>query len=234
MARVFVVDRAAFFGGDWPDGFLAIAAADATGFLRRLHTAGRFVDRATAEETPAWKQLIPYCAVRCRRTGGADAGLAPDGPLEGILTVRRTTGQSEARLHGSWSIGLGGHVDPEDVPAGAPQAVDGPSFFAGALQRELAEELLITGAVPKPQFVGLLNDDRTAVGQVHAGLVYVWDLVGSLEQAQATVQIGEISKMQGGLGSLVEFRDLWQDPARFESWSQFLIRAGVAGVMGKP
>ena len=233
MARVFVVDRAAFFGGAWPDGFHPIAAAEAPAFLRRLHVAGRFVDRATAENTPAWKQLIPYCAVRCRLTPEAGDGLAPHGPLEGILTVRRTSGQSEARLHGSWSIGLGGHVDPEDMPEAAPN-VDGPTFFAGALRRELAEELLITGAVPQPRFVGLLNDDRTAVGQVHAGLVYVWDLVGSLEQARAAVQVGEISKMQGGLGSLVEFRDLWQDPARFESWSQFLIRAGVAGVMGKP
>jgi predicted NUDIX family phosphoesterase len=222
MQRVFVVDRDAFFGGRWPDGFLPISGADASAFLQRAFAGGRFEDRPIAEATPAWKQWIPYCVLRCR--GPSDE--------RGVFTVRRTTGQSEARLHGRWSIGIGGHVDEEDA-AEAP--ADGASFFARALARELAEELHFEGpaaAGPVPRFLGILNDDRTPVGQVHAGLVYAWDLEACLAEARRAVGVREIAKMEGCFGSLAEFGRLWQDPARFESWSQFLIQAGVAGPMG--
>jgi predicted NUDIX family phosphoesterase len=231
MQRVFVVDRASLFGGEWPHGFVPLAGAAARAFLDQAHGLGRFEARPDAERTPAWKQWIPYCVLRCRQRHPADAeGLAPATGPAGLFCVQRTSGQGEARLHGSWSIGLGGHVEPEDqAPEGAEH---GANFFQRALARELAEELHLAGGVTPPRFVGLLNDDQTPVGRVHAGLVYVCDLVTDLEAARRQVTVREISKMRGGFGSLVEFRELWQDPARFESWSQFLVQAGVAGPMG--
>lgn len=229
MAQVFVVDRSAFFDGDWPQGFHPIATDAAPAFLERAYRAGRFVDRAIAECTPAWKQWIPYCVLRCR----PEPSPASDRhPSMGILRVLRTKGQSEARLHGSWSIGLGGHVEPEDQVPGGTDA-EGGRFFAAALARELHEELDLGGTpVPTPRLLGLLNDDSTEVGQVHAGLAYVLDLPVPLSLARASVRIREISKMRGGFGSLVELHELWQDQAQFESWSQFLIQAGIAGPMG--
>jgi hypothetical protein len=59
VSEVFVVDRAAFFGGDWPQGFTPLAGAAATDLLARAADAGRYVDRPTAERRPAWKQWIP-------------------------------------------------------------------------------------------------------------------------------------------------------------------------------
>ncbi|MBL8730539.1 MAG: hypothetical protein JNM25_19125 [Planctomycetes bacterium] len=232
MAQVFVVDRASFFGGDWPQGFAAMAGAEAIEFLDAAHARGRFVERAVAEQTPAWKQWIPYCVLRCRAAAPSPAeGLAPAASLAGIFRVQRTSGQGEARLHGAWSIGLGGHVEPVDrAPAADPER--GANFFQRALARELAEELRLAGALPPPRFVGLLNDDATPVGRVHAGLVYVCDLVADLDTADRMIAVGEIAKMRGGFGSLVEFAELWQDPFRFESWSQFLVQAGIAGPMG--
>lgn len=223
MADVFVVDRAAFFGGRWPHGFVP---ASRVGFdlLERAASAGRFVPRDEAERTPAWKQWIPYCVLRCR------AASDPKLPPEGIFWVRRTKGQSEARLHGLWSIGLGGHVEPEDLGVGG--SADGAAFFARSLARELHEELhldLPTGT--HPHFLGLLNDDSTAVGAVHAGLVYALDLPMATGAASQAVHIREISKMSGGFGSLVDFRILWQDRTRFETWSQLLVDAGIAGPM---
>lgn len=235
MSQVFVVDRAAFFGGAWPDGFVPMAGRAAAEFLDRALTLGRFVDREEAERTPAWKQWIPYCVIRARAATPRETGLAPTdprAPLTGLFHVQRTTGQGETRLHGARSIGLGGHVDPEDgAGAGTP---DGPTFFRRALVRELEEELLGDGAGWAPRFVGLLNDDRTPVGTVHAGLVHVHDLVADLAAARAGVRIREIAKMHGGFGSLVEFHELWQDSAKFESWSRLLIEAGVAGPMALP
>ncbi|MBL8750275.1 MAG: hypothetical protein JNK78_14000 [Planctomycetes bacterium] len=216
MTDVFVVDRRAFFGGDWPQGFTPIAPADGDAFLSRALAAGRFEARARAEDEPAWKQWIPYCVLRA----------TADPRLLGVFTVQRTRGQGESRLHGAWSIGIGGHIDAEDRIEGEGGARE---FFGRALARELHEELVILNTEPAPRFVGLLNDDETPVGTVHAGLVYVWDLIGSLETARRRVSVRETTKMHGGFGSLVEFRELWQDPAKFESWSQFLIRAGIAG-----
>ncbi len=233
MQQVFVVDRASFFDGAWPQGFLPLAGVAATDFLDRARAQGRFAERPRAERTPAWKQWIPYCVLRCRQQSApANEGIRPAAAaLSGILSVQRTKGQGEARLHGSWSIGLGGHVEPADL-AVDPVPERGADFFQRSLGRELREELALAAPLPEPRFVGLLNDDHTQVGQVHAGLVYVCDLVADLEASRRLCKVGEISKMRGGFGSLVEFGELWQDPARFESWSQFLVAAGVAGPMG--
>jgi len=228
MAEVFVVDRTAFFGGDWPQGFVPLDDLEGEHFLARAHASGRFVARETAERTPGWKQWIPYCAIRCAAPRGDSNPMT-----DGIFRVQRTNRQSEARLHGQWSIGLGGHVEPEDAVPSPGEPDTGPRFFIRSLWRELREELhfdLATAA--QPRFLGLLNDDSTPVGEVHAGLVYRLDLPIDLLQASKTLRVREISKMRGGFGSLVEFRNLWQDPSRFESWSQFLVRAGVVGPMG--
>jgi predicted NUDIX family phosphoesterase len=220
MTEVLVVDRAVFFGGDWPQGFRPLVGNDAAAFLAAAHGGARFVERPAAEANPAWKQWIPYCVLRCGQP------TARDGDTDGVFLVRRTRGQSEARLHGALSIGLGGHVEPMDQPVGGATAAD---FFEGALQRELAEELdLRHFPLPRGQFLGLLNDDSTDVGRVHAGLVYAIDIPLPVTAARERVQIGEISKMHGGFTSLVEFADLWQNPPQFETWSQLLIRAGIA------
>lgn len=225
MAQVLVVDRNAFFGGDWPQGFHAIEDSEA--FLERATKGARYEDRPTAERTPAWKQWIPYCLLRC-----GDWRSGPEAE-RGVFVVRRTRGQSEARLHESRSLGIGGHIEPVD---GLPQASDqsARAFFEAALDRELTEELQLPADVPRsrPELLGLINDDATEVGQVHAGLAFRIDVALPLAEAQARVGIREISKMHGGFTSLVEFADLWQTPSSFESWSQLLVQAGFVDVMG--
>ena len=58
-----------------------------------------------------------------------------------MFLVQRTRGQGEARLHGAWSIGLGGHVEPEDAAGDRSWRDHGAAFFARSLLRELREEL---------------------------------------------------------------------------------------------
>lgn len=209
MEQVLVVDRAAFFGGAWPQGFTAFATEPGQRLLADLHRSSRFVDRTAAEQDPGWKQLIPYCVIE--RPGA-------------VFCVQRRSQQSEQRLHGRWSIGLGGHINDHD---GAGPHADAAAFFLAALWRELTEELhLERDAAPDPVFVGLLNDDRDSVGSVHAGLVYRLVLPATALAAGADLQIREISKMAGGFRSLVELQTLWQDPDRFESWSRHLLHVG--------
>lgn len=248
QAQVFVVDRAAFFDGDWPQGYHRLPEPDA--FLAKARALGRFVDRQEAEANPAWKQWIPYCMLRCGNWSAAPAN--PAGEHRGVLLVQRTSKGGETRLHESWSIGLGGHIEPVDVaPAGSAkelqagaakmgwdQQESGPTeahaFFAAALARELSEELILPGPgeTPAPTLLGLINDDSTEVGKVHAGLAYCIDFPAPLPIARETVGIREISKMRGGFTHLAELAELWQTPSQFESWSQFLIQAEVIGAMG--
>jgi predicted NUDIX family phosphoesterase len=106
-----------------------------------------FLDRPTAEESPQYKQIIPYVLIR------------HDGSY---FLLQRTRKQTEARLHDKLSLGIGGHVNPD-----TPDLLDG-------LQKELDEEIGVSGDYDI-SFVGLLNDDTTEVGRVHLGAVYVLD-----------------------------------------------------------
>lgn len=108
---------------------------------------GRFMDRPNAEESPDWKQLIPYVVLR-------DGGK--------VFLMERTDAGGDARLHRKASIGVGGHVNPVDE-GGDPLGV--------GLAREWREELV---ADWEPQFhlIGMLNDDSNPVGSVHLGVVF--------------------------------------------------------------
>lgn len=200
-------------------------------FLATGLERSRFEPRTRAELTPAWKQWIPYCVLR-----RVDA----QGAVEQVFWVTRLPKHGERRLHGARSIGLGGHIGPEDgTPAAATgqdaanrAAAAAAGYFTRALWRELHEELVLE--LPpslSPRFLGLLVDDATPVGQVHAGLVYLLDLP-TAAAGPPKVQIREISKLTGSWGSLVELRRLWQDRTRFETWTQLLIEAGIAGAIG--
>lgn len=106
MTSVLVVDRSALFDGPWPHGFTAFQPDQAEKFLARIAQLAHLEPRPLAETTRAWKQLIPYCLLTC--------GDRAEGDLA-AFAVQRTRGQSEGRLHGSWSLGIGGHIDELDV-----------------------------------------------------------------------------------------------------------------------
>jgi predicted NUDIX family phosphoesterase len=114
---------------------------------------GRFLDRPLAEESPAFKQLIPYVVVR-------------DGPR--VYLMERTDAGGDPRLHGKASIGVGGHLNPVD--GGADPLTDG-------LRREWSEEL-VADWEPEFRLVGLLNDDSNPVGSVHLGVVFEVEAAG--------------------------------------------------------
>lgn len=227
VEQVFVVDRAAFFGGDWPHGFQPIDAPAA--FLRRALQLGRFVDRERAERTPAWKQWIPYCLLRC-----GDWGPDGDRSERGVFAVQRTNRGGEARLHESWSVGLGGHVEPVDEDGRDRPDTAAATFFERALARELSEELLLPSDLTlRPRLLGLINDDTTSVGEVHAGLAYCVDVPAPASEAKELFGVREVSKLRGGFAHLADLAELWQTPEQFESWSRFLIEAGLIGDMGQ-
>ena len=153
LERVLVLPRHRVPGGC---DFTGIRAADeqAMAALRSALSAdGSFMERPLAEESPDFKQLIPYVVVR-------------DG--ERTFLMERTDAGGDARLHGKASIGVGGHLNPVD--GGEDPLTDG-------LRREWAEEL-VADWEPEFRLVGLLNDDSNPVGSVHLGVVFEVDAAG--------------------------------------------------------
>ncbi|CAN5653888.1 NUDIX domain-containing protein [soil metagenome] len=169
-------------GLDWRG--LRSGAADH--YLELAAREGTFRPRSEAEGDPSWKQIIPYLCLR-------------DG--ERIFLMRRTRAGTDARLHGRYSIGIGGHVNPEDTDP------------LGGLQREWTEEL---AADFEPRFepVGVLNDDTNPVGAVHLGLVFTADAGGQ------PVAIRETAKLSGGFATLDEVAAIAPD---LETWSGLLF-----------
>lgn len=151
-------------------------------YLALIAERGTYRRRADCEGDPTWKQVIPYLVVR-------DRGM--------LFLMKRTRAGSDARLHERWSIGVGGHVNPED------------GGVAGGISREWQEEL-VADWDPAPALVGLLNDDTDPVGAVHVGLVY------RVEAAGRPVSVRETHKLEGAFVSPIEALRVHD---RMETWS---------------
>jgi predicted NUDIX family phosphoesterase len=175
--------RAAVPGGL---GWRGVRALPLDPYVAAIDEHGTFRRRADAENDPTWKQVIPYLALR-------------DG--DHIFLMRRTRAGGDVRLHDRYTIGVGGHVNPED------------GGVLGGLRREWQEEIV---AEFEPAFepLGILNDDDNAVGAVHLGLVFSADAGGR------PVAIRETEKLSGGFVALSEVGDVAE---LLETWSALLF-----------
>lgn len=153
VERVLVLPRESVPGGCDFSGIRPANEAGLADLRAAIHTHGRFMDRPLAEESPDFKQLIPYVVVR-------------DGPR--VYLLERSVAGGDPRLHGKASIGIGGHLNPVD---------EGENPLADGLRREWSEELLADWE-PEFRLVGLLNDDSNAVGSVHLGVVFEVEAAG--------------------------------------------------------
>lgn len=215
MEFVFVVPRSALFPECYPHGLARFVAGsksppggatrpasapaefDLEAFEATVARDGFFVERAYAERTPTLKQIIPYSIVVCN---------------EHILLTKRMKSGGESRLHEKYSIGIGGHINPEDAD-GAAQAARNP--IDRGTRRELAEELAVRGTY-NIRRVGIINDDSNAVGAVHVGVVQVI-------HTDAPVEIREREQLEGRLITSDELQKLLVSGANIETWSQLLI-----------
>ena len=176
-------------------------ALDEEAFLDRLkRVAARWVSRRQAEESPQFKQWIPYVLLRSR---------------QGELAAYPRQG-TESRIHGLWSLGVGGHINPEDAEPSITSEINWRATIWRGMQRELREEYP-SAAVGRTRFLGLIHEARTVVGTVHLGVVFLHEPDDCAEPPGA--ELRGLRWIPGtALGS-----EAW--PARrFELWSQLALQ----------
>jgi predicted NUDIX family phosphoesterase len=158
--------------------------------------------RRLLEDDPSFLQLIPYIV------------LANE---DGVLCYRRSKSSGESRLHDQWSIGIGGHVDANDVAWLPDHTVDLWSTLNDASDREVSEEVgnLVVEVAP---WFGVVHDGESEVGRVHLGVVSVWSVDGPmLTKAEHTLVEHKI----------LTPRELEEHAGNFESWSRMIVPAIV-------
>ena len=119
---------------------------------------------------------------------------------ERLFLMQRTRAGGDVRLHDLDSLGIGGHLNPQD------------GGVLGGLRREFHEEM-VADWEPEPRLVGLLNDDDVLVGQVHLGVVFEADAAGR------ALEVREIDKLSGRFVLPREVEPIYE---RMETWSQLL------------
>jgi predicted NUDIX family phosphoesterase len=170
-----------------------------------------YLNRSAAEQNPRYKQLIPYVLVLCHGK---------------ILRYRRGKGGNETRLHGLYSVGVGGHISEEDHGLFSTDR-----GYQDGMRRELREEIALADVRDAP--VAVINDDSTEVGRVHFGVVHV---VYAPDETVAGRCVGIVRPEFVPLGEAVS------DLSGYESWSRFcleqldqlLAKAASLGVTNPP
>ncbi|MBY0523735.1 MAG: phosphoesterase [Gemmataceae bacterium] len=187
--RVLVVPTAIFHDAGVFQGF----SPRVDYYLPRLLDSGQlsYRPRSEAEDDPTSKQLIPYVVLRWR---------------DQVFHYTRGKGGGEPRLRALRSIGVGGHISADDA-----NLFDSP--YREAMFREVAEEVRLETDYQE-RCIGLINDDSSAVGQVHLGIVHVFDL------AEPQVFRREQVLTRAGFAPIANLR---QEREEFETWSQYVL-----------
>ena len=155
-----------------------------------------FMPRSKAETDPTHKQIIPYVL------------LVHNGK---VLHYVRGKKAGEQRLVSKGSVGIGGHMNDGDEDL---FHFDEAQYNRG-VEREIHEELILQTPY-KNRVVALLNDDSNPVGQVHLGVVHVFDL-----------ETDAVQKREAMITNL-EFLTKAELQARretMETWSQICVDA---------
>jgi predicted NUDIX family phosphoesterase len=188
--------------GDLASGFHRGAQA----LLAVLPGHGLFLPRSEVEHDPSYKQVVPYVVVR----RGVE-----------VLMYRRSPAGGEERLRQQWSIGVGGHVEAQDISTAYPK--NHRVAVERAARREVREETgieidLVGLGLAGPRrhlLLGLVNDEETDVGRCHVGIVY------ELDVGQAEVKYGpELHSAAFLLPERIEAGQL-------ENWSRFVLEGYI-------
>lgn len=173
-----------------PDPWQGIKLEGIQDFESFVKKHGEFKRRGDVEQDPSWKQIIPYMVFR---TG------------EKYFLMQRTQKGSETRLHNLYTLGIGGHINKEDL---------NENSILEWGKREFEEEVNYVGKFTATP-VGILNDQSGPVSAVHLGFVIL------LEGDSQDISVNE-DKLTGQLVSVDEVKEKYD---QMEMWSQIAFDA---------
>lgn len=192
---ILAVDRAGLDPTLDSNGFHALSN---TGPVATLESAGLWIGpRQALENNKNYLQIIPYIVL-----------------TDGSKIAYYTRGESgnEARLHGLVSIGLGGHVDLEDVVLDGND-LDLVETIYKAAKREVFEEVGLQ-EFSRQTWIGLLFDNSSDVGRVHIGVVGIW----YVERFESMVIEDTIRTL-----TTAPLDSLLNELPHMETWSSYLL-----------
>jgi len=149
-----------------------------------------FMPRDDAEYNFEHKQVIPYVIIRNGNN---------------YLLLKRLTGQTEKRLHNKYSLGIGGHINPDF-------SMPGDNIVIKGLYKELNEEVFVDDPA-ELNFIGIINDESNSVSKVHLGLLY------ELQAKSPGYSVLETGKMTAHWVTGDELKAVYDG---LETWSQIV------------
>lgn len=186
MEKVLVVD-ADVINSALKENGLIVKNLDS--FIKTVLDNYYYYDRDVAETCESMKQIIPYVVIRSPK---------------GIYVLERLKKQTEKRLHGKLSVGIGGHINPDSDSHQNP--------LEHGLYKELNEEVDIK-SIKSLRFIGIINDCSTPVSNYHIGLLYeIW--------TDDEVIVLETEKMRGCWKSIEQIEEILEG---METWSQIAL-----------
>ncbi len=159
--------------------------------ISTLTTKLQFLPRKIMEKDDNWQQIIPYVLITREKS---------------VFTTLRLAKSTEQRLKDKLSIGIGGHINPQDTEKHS-------NSIWGCMLRELREEVYLNPNKIKPIPIGVVNHSRDSVGKVHFGIVFQIDL----SDATIKVSVKEKHKL---FGKFQNWNDL--NKSQLELWTQMI------------
>ena len=200
MSEMILVTDAKLIVGLYGESGDYLLPAKEEDFLSAIDAAHAFLPRDEMENDSAKKQIIAYCVI--------EKG-------DSVFMTKRLKKQTEKRLHGLHSIGVGGHINTEDI-------IDGVNVVKEGLLRELNEEVFISDDYDA-EFLGIINDNATSVNSVHCGACY------KIKMKSGDCSVKETEKMEGFFVKKSELKDYYE---YLEGWSKIVVNSEYKDYLG--
>lgn len=155
-----------------------------------------FKRRGDVENDTSFQQIIPYIVFNYK---------------DQYFLYRYLKKAGEQRLKNDFIIGVGGHINKDDVK---PEE----DLIEAGRDREWDEEVEYKDKLEK-KLVGILADDRRPVESVHLGLVYVF------KGNTPNISVKETDKMAG---ELVGPEELGEKAPNTEGWVPIIYKEYIA------
>lgn len=165
-------------------------SSDCQELLSRIDGYAHFKPRNEMEQDELFFQIIPYVILSHKNK---------------FFLYKRLPKSQESRLHEKYSLGIGGHINPQD---------ESQDTLTTAAAREIQEELHIAGS-KNLKLLGFLHRDLEPVDRVHIGAVFL------LELNNPEIRMKEPEKLQG-LG-FFPLEKIQQHQEKLEGWSQVVL-----------